>query len=263
MFIINDNKKIIYWSKGKLGTTTLKIMIDSGGTLEHLGPWIIGDSNDVTEVDWSKFKDYTIFCPIREPRDRYFSGIIEDIYKFYKTFTGSKGRLTIKQFNNRNDWENAINDLISLTYSDMSFGNSYHVANWLWEIVYIACQNNKVNVFHISDWDQHYQDYYNIDKISIEKINEVPMYIKDIVKNIFSKDSYLKSQLDFYLHYETKLYNMILESFVNKTPDFNLHKKDYVNHFHKRLDYFKEKTTQTVIANSSKKIYSLIDLLQQ
>ena len=262
MFIINENKKFIYWSKGKLGTTTLRVMTDSG-PLEDLGPWVDGDSFDVTEVDWSEFKDYKIFCPIREPRDRYVSGIIEDIHKFYRTFTGSRGHFSVKHFHNSNDWENTINELISLSFADISFGNSYHVANWLWEIVYIACQNDNVNVFHISDWGQHYQDYYNIDKISIEKINEIPTNTKDIIKNIFSKNSFLKNQLDFYLHDEIRLYNMILESFVNKTSDFNLHKKDYVDFFHKNLEFFKEKETQTVTSNNIRKIYSLIDLLQQ
>lgn len=262
MFIINHNKKIVYWSKGKLGTTTLRVMLDSDGPLEHLGPWINGDSFDVTEVDWSEFKDYIIFCPIRKPKDRYVSGIIEDIHKFYKTFTGSRGHFSLNHFNNSDDWENSINELFSLVHSDMSFGNSYHVGNWLWEIIYIACKNDNLNVFHISDWDQHYQDHYNLQKTSIEKINEIPTHIKDIVENIFNKESFLQTQLDFYLYNEEKLYSMILESFVNKTTDFHLVNNEYTNFFHQYLEYFKEKETQTSHANNIRKIKELIDSLE-
>ena len=45
MFIINENKKFIYWSKGKLGTTTLRVMTDSG-PLEDLGPCVSARESD-------------------------------------------------------------------------------------------------------------------------------------------------------------------------------------------------------------------------
>jgi len=213
VFIVNHNKKIGYWSKGKLGTTTLRLMVPT--ELHGHGRWeILDESNslsyeDATVINWDIFKDYVIYCPIRSPRSRYYSGLIEDVYTFYRCITGNKSSYDLSELSYESDWHNTINHLYSISMYDMSLGLSYHVSNWLYEIVYLYRKNLNVHVFEMSEWNKHYKEHYNLEQTEI--INENPKRIKEYVKNYFGtlKNPYVSGIFENYIKTEEEIYNTL------------------------------------------------------
>jgi len=219
MFIVNHGKKICYWSKGKLGTTSLRLMVPN--ELHNYGPWEIVDQNilkasdDVTKINWDLYKDYEIFCPIRSPKNRYYSGLLEDIFTFYRTLTDNKPSYELIDLSIEKDWYNTIDYLYSITLYDMSLGLSYHVSNWLNEIVYLYFKNLNVKVFDMSEWNIHYREKYNLEQPQL--INENPTKIKQFVKDYFENNvnPYVSGLLNNYLKSEEEIYDLLRQNTID------------------------------------------------
>ena len=216
MFIVNHGKKICYWSKGKLGTTTLRLMVPD--ILHDHGPWEILDQHtpdDVTEINLSSFKSYDFYCPIRNPRSRYYTGVIEDVFNFYRSITGNKSSYDLNDLTVETGWHSTIDYMYQITVYDMSLGLSYHVSNWLYEIYYLTRVNPNVHVFEMSEWNNHYKTFYNIE--NMEVINSNPNRIKQYVQNFYEGDKfpYLKGLFNNYIGIEEEFYSKIKNMLPN------------------------------------------------
>jgi len=227
IFIDEDRKKVILGAR-KCGLTTLsrsvtklyRNRISSAKYLKHNLDhyWLKWSDQQDKTTDFSFWKDYDVTLVIREPYERYVSGL-RTIWKpssgaLYNYFIGNKDdpnslwvnkEATVKENNIRSElnkslqywWDNNFKE-------DYSFGGEPHVGNWLENTMQLEFKTLEVvDTNKLSDWQEEHGFPKNHFNVSTAKQRRC---IKEFIHNNHEQE------VKNYLEKETEVYNYWLTS---------------------------------------------------
>lgn len=194
IFLDEHNKKVIL-SVRKCGLITLsnavtEVYKNRSGSKKYLPhnldtfEWWTDNQNP--ESDFSFWKDYDVTLIIRNPYQRYVSGL--------RTIWTEDKRIKREKFEDW--WNEKFND-------DYSFANP-HTSNWLVNTKHLEFKSLEVvDTAHLSDW---------LGKNGFEELH----YHKSSDKNLLEINMFIqknhKEQIDKYLQVEAEIYNNWLTS---------------------------------------------------
>jgi len=188
LFFLNNKLKRLYFSRGKVGSSTFCSTLTS----KEANPdnWQDWEDLSGTGVDFSFYRnrpevlrDYEITVIIRNPWSRYISGLKEDIigphrYGFdFTAGTFNNGDPAVKWQEDAKDavwekatfWEGSLRQMFATQepYHNLpemfSAGfNSYHLSNFLYNVPILSVVRPDVKVMLSSDITNYIEQTYNV-----------------------------------------------------------------------------------------------------
>ena len=264
MYLINDKTKQVLYSRGKNATTSI-----ADGIRKSDPDWYEIPGKDAEGTSkFAPYKNYTCYIFFRDPYQRYISGLLEDIETIMKSNVHRLNYtqhvinntdlqvLGVKHISNNKDailwvdrdeeyFEHVLHIISDFTKNDMSIGNSFHCANWLWEAFCLHTLFDKTVFIDLPNIDSYMLKHFNL-KMNHENMKSH----KDketLMRVINNSQLGFKERINEYLEPERKLYNLIIN---NRNTDFLL--KDFKENPELAVEVFWAMTTEydRALANS-------------
>ena len=234
MFFLNNKLKRLYFSRGKVGSSTFCTTLTSK---ENNPNWQDWEDLSGTGYDFSFYKkrpevlqDYEITVIIRDPWDRYISGLKEDIigphrYGFdFTAGTTNNGDPIVKWQQNAiwdkaEFWEGSLRQMFATaepyyqTPEMFSAGfNSYHLSNFLYNVPILSVVRPDVKVMLSDNITDYIQNTYGV-KV-LKNFNVSTPGMTEAITTAIDNLNY-RNYIESYLKPEVNLFNQL----VNRRDD--------------------------------------------
>jgi len=271
MFLINEVTKQLIYSHGKNGTTSVADPLQKKDS-----NWHQFDLNEPEVPPYGMLRDYTAYILFRDPKDRYISGLLEDISMFMLPddpgLTYSKQIINLnpnlhivshKQLSDNKEaallleknvkyFDHMLTHLFKYNGSDYSLSDSYHVGNWLWEAFAIHSLVDTTFWIDLPNLDTFFKKNFDLE---LPHMNVKSSKDKAMLKKAINH-SHHNEKIDDYLDSENTMYNIIMKNrMVGGTlKDFSdnkdlAHKISYCvfNNLVQKKGYLHDKMIMTLI----------------
>jgi hypothetical protein len=278
MFLINENTKQLILSHGKNGTTSV------ADTLKNKDPnWQEVNLGNTIVKPYGKYRNYTAYILFRDPLDRYISGLLEDIQmlmlpdqeglKYNRQIISLNKNAQMISYKQISDdrtavllvekdvkyFDHLIRQVYKMSDTDYSLGESYHVANWLWEAFAMHSIADTTIWIDMPNLDTFFKQHFDLD---LPRHNVKSSKDKNTLKKALTNIDHYWEGVQDYLSSETSLYNIIME---NRNENFTL--KDFTeipNLAHKiTFSVYDNYSRQKTLLKEEQMVRTFISLIYQ
>lgn len=217
MILYNPELKLLYYGKGKTGTTTVlnAFGFDHGMAThqeEPINGWYFHeDSGDFHSLVTKKTLGYHIIFLMREPYARWCSGVTEVVSLMLRNIHDNT---VLEALSDVKVTTQLIGDLLenSAQGIDCGFNENFHTCNYLWEFVLIN-YIRRVSILHTEHISPHLREMHNI---NIGNTNQTATSVRRTTQQAVLAPQ-IEQRVHDYLALEYALHNEILENQVAQT----------------------------------------------